>query len=242
MINFGVGQLSLMPSGATPTPIPVGILQDCSLDVAFTEKELHGSLQFAVDVARGKGKISGKAKFASINAAIIAAVLAGSTTTTGTIAGALNEASVIPTTPFQITVVNSATWSSDVGVVDLTSGLVLTRVASAPATGQYSVAAGVYTFAAADTGHSVLISYAYTVASAPNKTVAFTNPLMGSTNTYQLRLFNVYRSKPIGCLLWAVTLPKLSLPFKNEDHTIPEVDFSAYADSLNRMIDLYTGE
>ena len=38
------------------------------------------------------------------------------------------------------------------------------EVASGPTTGQYSVSAGVYTFAAADTLLGVLISYTYKIA------------------------------------------------------------------------------
>jgi len=41
--------------------------------------------------------------------------------------------------------------------------LPLTKAASAPAAGQYSVAAGVYTFNSADANKAVLISYTYTI-------------------------------------------------------------------------------
>ena len=50
-------------------------------------------------------------------------------------------------------------WFSDLGVTFAASGLSLTLVTGTPAAGQYSVANGVYTFAAADTGKGVLISY-----------------------------------------------------------------------------------
>ncbi len=71
----------------------------------------------------------------------------------------LNEAGTIPTTPFQITVAGAATFLGDLGVTHL--GVPLTRVPSGPATGQYSVneATGVYTFAAADVGNVLAISY-----------------------------------------------------------------------------------
>lgn len=53
-------------------------------------------------------------------------------------------------------------WASDQGVVYATSGTALTKVASAPAQGQYSVTtAGVYTFNSADNGASVVMSYGY---------------------------------------------------------------------------------
>lgn len=52
-------------------------------------------------------------------------------------------------------------WASDAGVTYVATGAALTAVASAPATGQYSVAAGVYTFAAGDAGKAVVVNYGY---------------------------------------------------------------------------------
>ena len=51
-------------------------------------------------------------------------------------------------------------WGSDSGVT-YANGTSLTLVTGAPSLGQYAVAAGSYTFAAADAGASVLISYGY---------------------------------------------------------------------------------
>ena len=116
MINFGMGQLFFTPPGSNQTPINVGTLQDVSLDISRDNKELVGSKAFAEDVALGKGKISGKFKSGRLNAGLLAAVLAGSTTTTGQTAGAYNETSTIPATPYQVTVVNSATFVEDGGV------------------------------------------------------------------------------------------------------------------------------
>ena len=52
-------------------------------------------------------------------------------------------------------------WASDQGVTYASNGAALTAVSGAPAQGQYSVAVGSYTFAAADAGASVLISYGF---------------------------------------------------------------------------------
>jgi Putative phage tail protein len=73
-----------------------------------------------------------------------------------------SELATIPSTPFQIAVQNNSIWTADGGVKFSPSGTALTAVASAPAAGQYSVAAGVYTFNSADTGKAVLISYQIT--------------------------------------------------------------------------------
>ena len=52
-------------------------------------------------------------------------------------------------------------WASDMGVVYAASGAALTEVPSAPTTGQYSRAHGVYTFNAGDAGATVEIAYGY---------------------------------------------------------------------------------
>jgi hypothetical protein len=52
-------------------------------------------------------------------------------------------------------------WASDLGVTYAQSGEALTTVAGEPSAGQYAVSAGVYSFAAADAGASVSLSYGY---------------------------------------------------------------------------------
>ncbi len=52
-------------------------------------------------------------------------------------------------------------WARDDGVKNASTGAALTKVTGTPATGQYSVAAGLYSFAAADAGSGVLISYSF---------------------------------------------------------------------------------
>ena len=74
------------------------------------------------------------------------------------------EAWTVPSTPFQVTAAGPyGNWASDQGVT-YANGTALVKVATGPAVGQYSVAAGIYTFAAADAGAAVLISYGYVPA------------------------------------------------------------------------------
>jgi hypothetical protein len=54
-------------------------------------------------------------------------------------------------------------WASDVSVVYL-NGLPLASVTGTPRAGQYAVVDGVYSFAAADAGSTVLVSYGYVPA------------------------------------------------------------------------------
>jgi hypothetical protein len=247
---FGTGLLALTQnvSSGTPTPVQVAVLQDVSLDISFKTVDLLGNLQFPVDKAKGEGKISGKFKTGYFAGGLIQAILSGGTSAVGNTQAAFAESHAIPSNPYQVTVTNSAQWVADLAVFDVTSNAFKTKVASGPAAGQYSVAAGVYTFAAADTGHTVQISYDYTAA-AVGTTITYINQMMGQTTSYQLNLFNQYQaassaanSAPgAGLMLPAVVLAKTSLPFKNTGFVEYDIDFEAYANAAGQVIYLYTG-
>jgi hypothetical protein len=237
--SFGAGLLAFTPSGSNPTPVWCGVLQDVSLKVTSAQKELFGQNRGAVAVADAELSIGGTAKFAQLSGSLIKQAINGSIAT-GQILPVLMEAGTIPGSPYQVTVTNSATWSADLGVYDYTVSKFLTRVASAPATGQYSVAAGVYTFAAADTTHAVGINYSYTATTG--FTVSLTNQLMGAANTFTALLLNSYGSQSSGFKLWAVSIAGIDFALKNTDFTMQDLPFKAYADSSNRLIDVYTAE
>lgn len=240
--NFGTGLLTLKPSGANPTPVQIGTLQQVSLDMEFTTKELRGQYAFPVEIARTSAKLAGKAKTGQFNGSLLLAFLAGGSIGTGQRRGTGNEPHSIPATPFEVTVTNAADFEADLGVYNVTTQTVMTRVASAPATGEYSVneSTGVYTFATADEADVVWISYEY--SSTAGRTVSFTNQLMGSGTTFELTLFNEFRGKYFGYRLYSVQVPKLTLPAMNEDFTLPDIDFAGFADSSGRVLDLYTSE
>jgi hypothetical protein len=243
---FGTGLLVLTPTTAgVVTPIQVAVLKDISLDISYTKKDLIGNLQFPVDTAKGEGKLSGKAKSGYFAGGLISAILSGSTTTVGSKVGVFGESGTVPGTPYQITVAGSATWLSDLAVFDVTAQKFLTRVASAPATGQYSVAAGVYTFAATDTNHVMSISYDKTSA-AVGTTIALTNQMMGTNTAFSLKLYNNYQAigggaNSSGLYLPMVVIPKLSFAFKNNDFFEKSIDFEAIADGAGNIMSAYTG-
>jgi hypothetical protein len=77
------------------------------------------------------------------------------------------EQQVIPATPYQIT--TQSLWTSDNGVQFVSDSSSLVKVTGTPTAGQYTVGTvsgvpGVYTFAAADTGKAVALSYGYVPA------------------------------------------------------------------------------
>jgi hypothetical protein len=56
-----------------------GALQDVSVDISFNLKELYGQNQFPLTIARGQGKIEGKAKFANLNGGMVNDLFFGQT-------------------------------------------------------------------------------------------------------------------------------------------------------------------
>lgn len=237
--SFGSGILYATPSGANATPIQFGALQDVSADFSRTTKTLYGQAQQALAIGAAQIKATGKAKMGYINANIYANLFYGVPVATGTVKLAQNEAGTVPAvTTYTITVANSATWTTDLGV-QYTSGNALTKVASAPAAGQYSVAAGVYTFAAADASAAVLISYEYSVA-ASGSTVSVGSVLQGVQPIITVDLYRGYNGTGERHRLWACVCSKLSIPTKMADFGISELDFEAFLDSSGRFHTVYT--
>ena len=236
--NFGVGSLwAARTDIANPTPAQFGTLQDISVDFDFTSKPLMGQYQIAVAVARGGMKVDLKAKSATINSGIFNQSFFGQTQTVGGLTTILNEADSVPgVSTYTIMVAQAATFKADLGVVYASSGIRMTRVSSLTAVGQYEVntSTGVYTFYSGDASAAVLISYSYTTASG-SQLITITNQLMGSAPTFQVNLTNTYASKLLALQLNACISTKLSLPFKNEDWTISEIDISAFTDATNTL-------
>ena len=234
---FGAGTVLAIPAGTNQTPQQFGTLQEISVDISYTNKELTGQFQLPGAVGRGPAKVSGKAKAASFSANFFNQVFFGLTPIVGMSNMAVAESHPVPTTPFQVTIVppNSGTFLDDGGVVNSATGVPLQRVTSGATTGQYSVSAGgVYTFAAADTGNVLLFSYTYTQA-AGGFSAVIANQLMGSAPTFKLALNNSYGGNIITLELYACISDKLSLGFKNTDWSIPEFDFSCFTNSANNL-------
>lgn len=223
---------------ANPSPVKFGELQDVGIDVARDLKPLHGQNALPVAVAGGKMKFDFKAKFAKLNGRIFNDLFFGLTMTGGTLTGVQNDTTgaLIPTTPYTITVTPpaSGTFVRDLGVIDA-NGLPMQRVASAPATGQYSVAGAVYTFAAADTGKRVFISYTYTATVAGAQQIAITTLPMGFTPIFGIDLAGSYAGKQANWRFPNCVAGKLSFSPKQDDWTVVDLDISAFTDSTGNI-------
>ena len=148
MYGFGAGTLigvqtqdATGAAVANATPVQFGTLQDVSGDISFEEKLLYGAYQFPVAAGRGKGKITFKAKTASLYGSIFGDLFVGTGSTAGIKGEVINQPATIPATPYQVnpTIPASGTFASDLGVLDATTLMPYKKVASGPTTGQYAL-------------------------------------------------------------------------------------------------------
>ena len=160
--QFGSGVATITPVGvANPTPLNIGLLQELSIETSHSLKELHGQYADAIAIGAGTRKWSGKAKTARFSFNALNSMYFGAPTTTTLTIAVPSESHAYGAT---VTVTHASTFSQDLGVTNINGAM--TRVASGPAVGQYSVnvATGVYTLAAGDSGNGpFLISYSYTM-------------------------------------------------------------------------------
>ena len=241
MRNFGIGRLWGTPNGTNQTPVNFAVVKDCSLDLGGELDVMRGEKMYGIDAAKKGGKVVGKIGTAQLDPKALSLILTGVTRTTGTQKTILEEmpgtGGAIPTTPFQLTVAQSATFVADLGVLDTTTGLYMTRGATATGTGVYAVAAGVYTFNTADVGHIVKISYRYSVAGS-GSTYTLDNSLMATSTAFGLDLLET----GMRVVLPAVHIPKLSFGLKSEGWNEFNLDFEAVQDSAGKVAYLYFDE
>lgn len=230
---------------AVPTPLKFGELQDIGADFSRDLKMLYGQNAMPVAVAGGKMKFDFKAKFARFSGRVFNDLYFGQTMTTGTLLAIYNDltGAAVPSTPYQLVTAppGGGTYSRDLGVIDA-NGQPMQRVASAPATGQYSMTTGTYTFAAADVGKQVFISYAYSATSANAKQIPLQNQAMGATPVFGLDLGITYQGKQHNWRFPNCVASKLTLDPKQDDFAEIGFDFSAFADATNNIGYLVTAE
>ncbi len=231
-LSFGAGFCyGIRTDVANSTPVPLGVMQDISIQFTGDMKPLYGNQQWPVAFARGKLKLEAKAKLARINGRLFNDLFFGSTMTTGQILTALGELATVPSAvAYTVTAANGATFALDLGVYYAATGMPFTKVAAAPTIGQYSVsAAGVYTFAAADASAAVALAYTYTATSG--QTITLNQQSMGAIPVFKGVFTTSYQGKVMTLTLNNCASAKLGFATKQDDWTIPELDFEACADA-----------
>jgi hypothetical protein len=255
MFVFGSGVLigTQLNTGATPpTPINFGLVQKVTVDTSVSVKELYGQYAFPVAVGSGTRKVTCKASLARFSAQALGRLWYNQIPTLGSTLSAFAESHSVPTSsPYTIAVTNAgsggANFVADQGVTYASSGYPLIRVASSPAQGQYSESAGTYTFAAADDGANVLITYTYTATSTlatTSQNLAIANPLVGPTSTFSALLF---ATDPTTNAQFSVNLlqcvaSKFSFDTNIEDFSKPDFEFQAFANAAGQVMTFNFGD
>jgi hypothetical protein len=186
MFSFGSGTLWGTPVAgnlpANPTPIKFGTLQSVDLDIGYEIKELYGMNNFPEAIARGKGKITGKAKFGRINSNLFNQLFFAQNTTQPMELGSRDEAGVVNGAGGILTAgitaagtgyavgdvinIGGAGTGGKVQVVTVTAGAITAFTIVASGT-SYVVASGVATTAATGSGTGFTIDI-LTVSSGAN--------------------------------------------------------------------------
>ena len=218
------------------TPVRIMGLQEMSVDLSAELKEFYGQNRFALAVAQGKVKVSGKFKGALINGLTLNTLFFGAEYATGTMKAlwADTTGKAIPASgayTVQATAPNGGTFVEDAGVMGQ-DGTAYIKVASNPTAGQYMVSAtGLYTFNEVDKGKTVYPSFTYTQTMPSAKKLDLSNMAMGNTPTFKLRYLTQFKGKKALLELESVTSGKLGLfSTKNDDFSVPEIDFTASTD------------
>lgn len=249
-IQFGTGQVYFVPlTGGNPsvpsTPRLPGSIQDFNFENSSTIKELRSQNQYPDDTAASDKKATWKIGAGRFDIDLFNNLFAGETASTGGEAIIIQESgTILSTSPYTVTVVHNTGYSKDMGVSFSATGQPLVRITSGtPTTGQYKVntTTGVYTFAAADLGLGVLISYSYTVTSGSIVTV--TNHPQGWAPQFEIYVAETYQELtsniPNYIHLYACKCTKFGHPLKRADYLICDLEGEAYANAAGNVFQLY---
>lgn len=234
--SFGSGALiGVRTDVANATPVNFGLIQEVSIEDSADIKELYGQYNRAQAVARGKVKTTCKAKVAKISGLAFSNFYYGIAPVAGQITTQFEESGTVPGTPFAITVANAANFVDDLGVFAGATGLPLRKVASTPAVGEYSVAAGVYTFNTADTTKVMKITYTYSISGTGQKIVV-ANQFMGAAPYFQAQFYTIFQGQAVSLKLHSCVANKLNFASKLDDFLIPEFEFSCQPDAAGNVM------
>lgn len=233
---FGAGRFfGINNTSASPTPARFITPQDMSLDIKRATKSLFGEKMLADEVAAGEMTVTGKCTMGGINARMFGDLIFGDGSTTGRTMEVDNEAGTIPSSSvYTVQTANHTTQTVDLGAKYATTGLPFVRVASGPTIGQYSYSAGTYTFAAADEGVNVQISYLYTDATG-GETIAMSNQLQGPTAGFTAVMCFLFGAVQNNISLTNAIASGASIGSKGGDFTKPTFDFECATDTTGSL-------
>lgn len=218
------------------TPVRMGTLKGITMDVSTDTVEPSSQLQYKFDMAWNLKSVTGTARIASINARMWNQIFFGQDLEAGGEHIQIDEESIVPATPFQITVTPpaSGTFLQDLGVFlgvngDADDGQQMVRVAAAPAAGEYTVnGSGTYTFNSAKEAKEVIISYLFSTASGNQLNV--TNRFTQKAPRFAIYLTGGYNGRQITWSLPVCVTKTFALPTAVENFAVQDFVFEALDD------------
>ncbi len=238
MYSFGSGVLiGTRTDIINATPVNFGLVQEVTIEESASVKELYGQFQHPIAIGARHDQDDGQGQGgADLRPGARQPVLrgrAGSGPTRHRLCRSRRPCRPRRPTPSRRPTPRRSPTTR--GVVYAATGLPLIKVAATPAPGQYALAAGVYTFNAADAGKAVLVSYTYAMAASGQK-FTVTNQLLGATPTFAAQFFTTFQGQGVSLKLNNCTSSKLSFQTKMEDFVLPEFDFSCFADASGTVM------
>lgn len=231
-IIFHSGEVKVISRGsAIATPRDLLTMQETSFDFKGDIKKLMGEGQYAVDAAVGTTEISMKCKNGQLNPTTFADVYFGKTIAQN---GELYvKAEPITVAAGSATLAAGALAAQDLGVYNSVTGIQYTRVASAPAAGQYVWgASGVLTFNTSENAQVLLASYIKTDTTTM-QSFSTTNDLAGTTVTLEAFFHKKFRDgRQFNMHFFNVIIPNLNFAYKLNDYSMPEFTMEAFADPV----------
>lgn len=239
-VLVALGKLTLIDRNLTPAaPVQIAQMKDINVTNDKTNKLIMADKKFPIAAAEVGQKIGLKAKCLDIDGYLISKLMGGTQATGGTTV--YEQTSTIPSTPFQVTVTNSGTFTKELEVRNASTGQRFKPVASGPVAGQYSAAAGVYTFASADNVSGISVTIRYAATTTPGTTTPVSNGYNAAATTYEAVIYNQYTAQDgtvsqLGFCFYSLIVDKWSLAYKSDDATELDVEFTAIPRSSDEKI------
>ncbi len=216
------------------TPITFALIESVTLDFQFKLKELYSQSVYPIAGGASTGKIMGKAKISSLSAPIMNSLFWGATSAgSGVQVNQYIPFNIPAVTPFTVTPA-APVAVTDLGVFYQATSISslqkqLSRITATPVVGNYTFAAGVYTFAAADAAMPIMISYESALAGTTGQSFLMPNPLSGLAPQFQVNFSGLYGANTYLFNFPNCSSEKLSFSTKVNDWTGVEFDFEVFA-------------
>ena len=242
----GVGWISIVPGGTYPDPVHCAEIENLDYSQNEDTSDLTDANGDVVDVFVTKRGIEGTISLKDFSVSLLSVATRGVTVSAGRPLG-YSYTVTIPTTPFEVTVpltTPTRTFTTDMGVIDLTPGKGMTNDAASTGTNVYMLdtATGKYTFNTADAGHVVLINYRATPSTPTGVTGTVAQVANNTAVYYGLHCYQTQGAKPWGIYIPQALIHGLSAKFSKTGWSDSTLKWKAAKDSSGNFAYVYAAE